>query len=154
MQILGEIQHIQRAFSCGGCEVLRLAADSPEGNTPAAAHCAEAVRALCDYAEATLFPDAAAALTAAAREGRAYLFARRRYRIALSEAPLPHGHRITLTVTLSENNPRTGSEILDSRTLETFWDEAGEIQTVSGKRAKQKRWRKRGQEPSRAKDVI
>lgn len=128
MGILGKCETVQQRFLHGGCEVLRLIADTPAGDTVAAQHFAAMAERLCNYAKRVCLSEATDALNTAAACGQSHLFLRRRYRIGLAEVALNRGHRITLTVTLSQIAPKTGEEILFFRELISYWDATGSIQ--------------------------
>ena len=140
MQILGKIEALQRQFFFGGREVLRVNADLPTGNTPAAAHFLCLVQALCDYADRELFPAAADELRQAAEVGLGHRFAKRQYRIALSEASVGRRRQITLCVGLSLLDASAGENVAQLHRLETVWDEDGVLQfdarRKEGQRAK------------------
>lgn len=133
MGILGEIKSKQKHFSVGGREVLCVDADFPCGESPAAKHFMNLVLALCDHAEREQFPAAADALMRAVEMGQGHRFAKRLYRIALSEAHVRGRRRVALEVSLSYFH--AGEQIDQFHRLETLWDAQGVLQ-VDEKRRK------------------
>ena len=145
MGILGQIKTNQKRFCVGGREVLCVEADIPCGACPAAKHFLNLVQALCAYAEREQLPVAAEALTGAVGMGQGHRFAKRLYRISLSEAPCGRRCRITLTASLSFVDARSGERIEVSRFLETLWDAEGVLQ-VEEKRGKARSFPKKSRE--------
>lgn len=135
MGILGKIESKQKRFSVGGREVFCVDADFPGGKSPAAKHFMNLVLALCDYAEREQFPAAADALMRAVEMGQGHRFAKRLYRITLSEARAGIRQHVTLEVSLSCFN--AGEQIDQFHRLETLWDAQGILQ-VGEKREKRR----------------
>lgn len=133
MQILGKVEAKEKRFSVGGREVLRIDFELPTGETPAARHFFSVVQALCVYAEREQLPIAADALRDAVRAGQGHRFARRQYRVALSEIAAGKHCRVTVSVTLSLHDARSGTQVLHFRTLETLWDAPGTLQSDTKK---------------------
>lgn len=128
MGILGAIESKKKLFCVGGREVLCIDADFPVGKSPAAKHFLNLVQALCAYAERKHLKGATDALMAAVGTGQAHHFARRLYRITLSEAPVGKRCSVTLTASFSFFDTRSGERIARLRQLETFWDAEGLLQ--------------------------
>lgn len=138
MGILGMIESKQKRFSVGGREVLCIDADLPTGASHAATHILNLVENLCAYAEREQLKGATDALMDAVQAGQGYRFAKRLYRIALSEAPVGKRHRVTLTASLSYFDVQFGERIDQFHRLETLWDAGGALQMDE----KRRKWRR------------
>lgn len=128
MQILGRIEAKQKRFFVGGREVFRMDFELPMGQTPAAKHFTDVVRSLCACAEREQLPLATGELEDAVRAGQGHRFARRQYRVALTEKPVGKRRRVTVSVTLSVCDARRGEQVVYFRVLETLWDAEGVLQ--------------------------
>ena len=139
MQILGRIEAKQKRFFVGGREVLRIDFELPTGQTPAAKHFFDVVRSLCACAEREQLPLATEALQDAVHAGQGHRFARRQYRVALTEKSAGKRRRVTVSVTLSFHDARRGEQVVYFRVLETLWDAEGVLQ--ADKRKERRPWR-------------
>ena len=131
MGILGQIKPQKRRFCVGGREVLCIDAELPTGQSPAAAHILNLIQRLSAYAEQTLLPLAAAALTDAVGMGQGHRFSKHVYRISVQEAPERKRRRVTLNVRFFFFDARSGERIEQCRVLETLWDASGTLQLTN-----------------------
>lgn len=99
-----------------GNEILRVRYVEAGGESAAAAHTTALVEGLLSYAEGELTQRL---LTEVARHG----YRRHRYEIDWREEAEPWGCTVILTATLYR-----GRELLEARTLVTYWDDAGACQ--------------------------
>ena len=120
--LLFAVKRAERRFREGGREVLRLVAERPQGECPAALHFAALV---------TLFEERAAPLAAAAAAECAALFAAGQgFRFlphcaaaALTQKRVRGGFEITLHLSLT-----AGGRVLATHCLKTLWSADGEVQ--------------------------